>query len=108
MSRIWLVAILGLPAVVISGAIVYGSIEHDPPPPPPYETSAAAGARARLVARLARSGRIDEARREARELMASEPAFRARPWVEATYHGVRRPQELESDITTLRQAGIPE
>lgn len=65
-------------------------------------------ARVRLIARLGRSGRLNEANREVHLLMQRTPAFSAREWVTEAYQGVRRADDREEYIRLLVSLGLPE
>ena len=71
-------------------------------------SSAGIDARVRLIQRYARQGRLNDANEEARALMARAPKFSVRRWVMDAYAGIRREDELESDIRLLVGAGLPE
>jgi len=71
-------------------------------------SSAEVGARVRLIARLGRKGRLNEANKEAVLLMQRVPTFSAREWVTDTYLGVRREPEREENIRLLVSLGLPE
>jgi hypothetical protein len=64
-------------------------------------------ARVRVIQRLGRRGRLNEANDEAQRLMALAPDFDARRWVTQAYNGVRRADEREDDIRLLVSLGLP-
>ncbi len=65
-------------------------------------------ARVRLIARLGRKGRFNEANHEAVLLMQRAPEFSARKWVTDAYLGIRREDEREENIRLLVSLGLPE
>ncbi len=65
-------------------------------------------ARVRLISRLGRKGRRNEANQEAVLIMQRVPEFSARDWVTDAYLGVRRKDEREENIRLLVSLGLPE
>ncbi len=63
-------------------------------------------ARALLVFALAESGREEEARSEASEILRAAPRFSLDRWAES--HPYRRQEDLDRYIGALRDAGLPD